>query len=353
MRTELIHVCVGALGLWLAGSNANADEVFASDANGCKVFDPTPQPKESFTWSGGCLDGYADGSGVLQWMDDGKLSTRLEVKLVRGKAEGPGTSVGATGLRFEGSFSDGERSGKGVMTWPNGDQYEGEWLLGKRTGTGVLRRANGDRYEGDFVNGHWSGKGTFTTSAGARYAGDWVNDKREGKGKAIWPDGTRYEGPFVDDKPADPKLLVRESFSTKEDVLGSMIPKPLTTGIDVPLDKNYAQLTPAEQQRVRFLYESMPATDIPPYPLHGPRKIIEAAEKLQSALQVTGDLALAVTVSGKGEPLRVDILRSPDKQMSKVMAEVLLLEKYTPALCKGVPCQMQYPFRVHFLVKYQ
>lgn len=69
-------------------------------------------------------------------------------------------------------------------------------------------------------------------------------------------------------------------------------------------------------------------------------------------MPVTGDLTLAVTVSGKGEPLSVDVIRSPDRQMTKLMAEVLLLEKYTPAVCKGVPCQMQYPFRMHFFVKY-
>jgi hypothetical protein len=103
MRTLMIFFCIGgAIGLLIACPHANAEDVFAADANGCKVFDPNPRPKESFTWSGACLDGYSVGSGILQWIVDGNPSTRLEVTLVRGKAEGPGSSVGATGLRFEG-----------------------------------------------------------------------------------------------------------------------------------------------------------------------------------------------------------------------------------------------------------
>lgn len=33
---------------------------------GCRIVNPSPQPHESTSWSGGCRDGYADGDGVLQ-----------------------------------------------------------------------------------------------------------------------------------------------------------------------------------------------------------------------------------------------------------------------------------------------
>jgi hypothetical protein len=215
----------------------------------------------------------------------------------------------------------------------------------------VLTRANGDRYEGDFVDGKCSGKGTFTTSSGDRYSGDWINNKREGNGQAIWGDGSRYVGAFVNDKPADPKLIVREAYSTKESLTGSLIPQRITTGISVPIDKSYAQLTVEEKRRVSSLYQSMGDGDVPPYPLHGPREIIEAAQKLQKALRVTGELTLAVTVNAKGEPMNVEMLRSPDREMTKVMAQVLLMQKYSPASCKGIPCQMQYPFRIDFAIR--
>jgi hypothetical protein len=282
----------------------------------------------------------------------GKPGTRMEGTLVRGRFEGKGSSVSPNGARFEGTFHEGERSGKGIFTAPNGDRYDGDWLRGARTGSGVLTRTNGDRYEGDFVAGKWSGKGTFTTASGARYSGDWVNNKREGKGEAVWADGSRYVGAFVNDQPADPKLVVRKEYSIKEYTTGSAIPRAIAMGIDVPPYKSYEQLAAQQKRTVRSLYESMPDNDISPYPIHGPQRIIEAAAKIQKALWVTGEMTLAVTVSSKGEPLNVQVLRSPNDEMAKTVAEVLMLEKYTPASCKGVPCQMQYPIRLNFTNKY-
>jgi hypothetical protein len=348
MRGLMIITASASLALWFSPSNANAEDLFLSDANGCKVYDPSPEPDETVTWSGRCLDGYADGSGVVQWLDGATPGTRVEGTLVRGKWEGQTSVLNRSGGRFEGSYHEGERSGKGALTWPNGDRYEGDWQHNKRTGGGVLTRANGDRYEGDFVDGKWSGKGTFTTSAGGRYTGDWVNNKEEGQGEQIWPDGSRYVGPFVNGKPADPKLVVRQTYSIKETETGSLIPEPVVSGISVPVDKSYEQLTPQEKLRVKSLYESMGEGDEPPYPLHGTRQLYEAAEKLQNTLGITGELALVVTVDRKGKPLKVESLRSADKEMTAAMAKVLLLEKYKPALCKGVPCQMQYPFRIKF-----
>lgn len=340
--------CAGAVLGLACFSHAGAQEPYITDANGCKIYNPSPQSDETISWSGGCQDGYASGSGVLQWLRDGKPGTRLEAPFTHGRPEGTGFLVTASGSRFEGNFVDGEPSGKGVMTWPNGDRYEGDWLRGKRTGTGVLARANGDRYEGDFVDGRWSGKGTFTSTSGGQYTGDWFNNKRQGQGQQVWPDGNRYSGAFVDDKPADPKLIGHQTYSVKADVTGSHIPVAAVTGIDVPPDKSYEQLTPQEKLRVKSQYESMAEGDVPPYPLHGPRRIIEATERLQNEFGVSGGLTLAVTISSKGKPLSVEALRSPDDQFAKAVAEVLMLETYTPALCKGVPCQMQYPFRATF-----
>jgi hypothetical protein len=351
VRGFIITIASASVALWILPLTANADEQYLPDANGCKVYDPNPQPDETVTWSGRCLDGYADGPGVVQWLLAGKPGSRFEGMLVRGKSEGQGSEVFQNGARFDGTFHEGERTGKGISTFPNGDRYEGDWLHDKHTGHGVQTRANGDRYEGEFADGKWSGKGTFTSSSGERYSGDWINNKREGKGEELWGDGSRYVGEFVNDKPADPKRITRQTYSTKETVTGSLIPKPVVTGIEVPIDKGYAQLTPEERRRVKSLYESMADGDEPPYPLHGPRQILEAAERLQKAMLVTGKLTLAVTVNSKGEPINVQSILSPDKQMTKIMAEVLLLQKYSPGSCKGVPCQMQYPLRIDFALR--
>jgi hypothetical protein len=325
MRTPVSIIAGFAVGLLSAAVPAFADEVYLPDANGCRIYDPNPKPDETVTWSGGCVDGYGDGPGVVQWLHGATPGTRSEGPLVRGRFDGQVTEIFQNGARFEGTFVAGAASGRGVWTGPKGE-----------------------RYEGDFVRGKWSGEGTFTNASGGRYSGTWVDGKRQGQGEEVWSDGSRYAGAFVDNEPADPKSIVRQTYAITRSTTGSVIPQRAMTNIDVPVDKNYAQLTPQEQRRVRALYDGMPETDAPPYPLHGQRPILDAAMRIERTLRITGELTLAVTVDPKGEPTDVQMIRSPDPQMTKMMAYVLMLQKYSPASCKGVPCQMQYPIRIDF-----
>jgi hypothetical protein len=43
---------------------------------GCKVWNPNPQPNESVTWSGECINGKAHGNGILIWYKNGIESSR-------------------------------------------------------------------------------------------------------------------------------------------------------------------------------------------------------------------------------------------------------------------------------------
>ena len=43
----------------------------ADNKTGCKVWNSNPQANESIEWTGGCVDGYADGYGILQWKKNG------------------------------------------------------------------------------------------------------------------------------------------------------------------------------------------------------------------------------------------------------------------------------------------
>jgi hypothetical protein len=302
MRAARIAVVCISLALLSIVGRASDGDSWIADANGCKFWNPRPQPNESVTWSGQCRDGYGEGVGVLQWFSDGKSASRHEGTFVRGKAAGRGSVISADGIRYEGNFSDGQRSGEGVMTGPKGGRYEGHW----------------------------------------------VDNKREGKGSQVFADGSRYDGDWKDDKPTHPELITRKTYSIKEEVLGSHISSEGIHRIPVPVDKTYSELTPAEKMLVKSLYEPMADADEPPYPLHGPRRILETCEEIEKYLRVRGGLSLAVTVDPDGKPVAVEVLKSPDAEMTKKMAMVLMLEKYKPAVCNGAPCQMQYPFRMEF-----
>jgi hypothetical protein len=372
-----------------------ADAAWITDANGCKVWDEKPTPNETVTWSGACLDGYASGEGVLQWIVNGKLGSRQEGRFAGGKANGKGTHY-VQGMVVEGDFVDGALLGHVVMTWPGGDRYEGDSVAGGRTGKGVLTRANGDRYDGDFVNGKWSGHGTFTNANGARYEGGWLDNKRSGHGVLLYANGDRYEGDFVDgnssghgtytsvdgaryegswldskrngqgdqvyadgaaysgewrdDNPTNPDAIKRKKYALNTDVTGSYIAEHHISNLQVPANKTYAQLTREERQVVKESYEKMAKDDEPPYPLHGVMGILRASETFQRKFLVRGELDLAVTVDSHGTATSVEVYKSPDAQLTKAMASVLMLEKYKPAVCNGSPCQMKFPFKAMYHV---
>ncbi|MBV9549625.1 MAG: hypothetical protein JO256_08150 [Alphaproteobacteria bacterium] len=70
----------------------------------CKIWNPSPQPNESVTWSGGCKDGLASGRGVLRWTENGKPDAQ-----------------------FDGEYANGKRNGPGVLTLPDGRRQSGVW----------------------------------------------------------------------------------------------------------------------------------------------------------------------------------------------------------------------------------
>jgi hypothetical protein len=118
----------------------------------CRVLDPELQGG----YSGGCLNGLAEGEGAA-----------------RGAAE------------YQGGFRQGMKNGKGVKTWPNGDRYEGEFTDDRRNGFGVYTWGRGpwagERYEGGYSNDRRHGFGTYRRPSGDVYTGPWQNDAISGQ----------------------------------------------------------------------------------------------------------------------------------------------------------------------------
>ena len=129
----------------------------------CRVLDPELQR----TYSGGCVNGLADGEGVAS-----------------GTAE------------YQGGFRQGRKHGNGVKTWANGDRYEGEFVNDRREGFGVYT----------WGRGKW---------AGERYEGGYSNDQRHGFGTYRWASGDVYIGPWKEDVGTGPPtgmMLAKQKF---------------------------------------------------------------------------------------------------------------------------------------------
>ena len=141
-----------ALAALLALAISNAPDARAQSA--CKVLDPELQG----SYSGGCVNGLAEGVGEA-----------------RGRA------------LYSGEFRAGRKHGKGVKSWPStGDRYEGHFVDDRKEGTGMYA---------------WGGR---SLSAGERYTGGYLDDRRHGYGVYEWPNGERYQGAWEKDTPTGP-----------------------------------------------------------------------------------------------------------------------------------------------------
>jgi len=98
--------------------------------NGCRVWSPAPSPNETIAWNGGCLGGYAQGRGVLQWYVDGRPARRDEGEFRDGKLTGAGLRVEPDGGRYEGFWRGGRAHGAGRYVAPDGNVFEGFWRNG-------------------------------------------------------------------------------------------------------------------------------------------------------------------------------------------------------------------------------
>ena len=133
----------------------------------CKVHTNCYSPTKTIKWSGGCVDGKAEGYGTVEWYENGKLIIRTTGGFEKGKLEGQGKDEWFDGP-FKGDVYDGEfknnvQHGKGHAKYGNGEIYIGEYKCGKKDGKGIYYYDDGSKYEGLWKNGERvPGKGVRT-----------------------------------------------------------------------------------------------------------------------------------------------------------------------------------------------
>ena len=106
---------------------------------GCYTWNPNPQPEETVTWSGGCVDNKASGKGKRAWRfrKDGQWKTSSgEGEIRNDKMQGHWVSQLSDGSIWEGSYTDDKRHGYWVERGSRGMN----WSCGR----------NGERVDKDF-----------------------------------------------------------------------------------------------------------------------------------------------------------------------------------------------------------
>ncbi|WBS03013.1 hypothetical protein OU994_01515 [Pseudoduganella sp. SL102] len=121
----------------------------------------------------------------------------------------------------------------------------------------------------------------------------------------------------------------------------------------IAFNKPYAELPEDEKARLRGMYEQMGPDDEPPFPVNGYAHLMRTLADIRRKVHIEGVFDLGVIVGPDGRATDIKVYQSPDAhsantKLTKLVAGVLMLEKYKPALCEGKPCTQEFPFAVHF-----
>ena len=101
----------------------------ADPRSGCRAWDNYPAPDDRIQWEGGCIGGYVEGHGTLQWFSKGENYETASGDFNKGMLEGHGTVEAKRG-HFDGEFHGNRPNGVGSFRTKDGDVYSGAWSNG-------------------------------------------------------------------------------------------------------------------------------------------------------------------------------------------------------------------------------
>ena len=169
----------------------------------CTIWNSDSKGNEVISWSGSCDDNKrASGSGVLVWLENGKIVGRFKGTMSNGKAQGYGRlyfQVDDGFAHYVGDFRDSEMHGQGILEFPDKSLVEGDFSHDKMNGFIKVTLTEGGSYEGEVSNNIPHGKGLQITPEGEEYYGEFIEGKRAGQGTLLLPNGDIYEGQFKND----------------------------------------------------------------------------------------------------------------------------------------------------------
>ena len=140
-----------------------------------------------------------------------------------------------------------------------------------------------------------------------------------------------------------------DAFSLRGDARpGSAVRTAIAASAHIPLDKRYEELTAEQRAVLNANYEAVGLDDEPPFPAAGLEPLVRLLHQAQQKLRARGELYLVATVAADGTVTEVKTVGSPSAEMTRVASSALMLTRFKPARCAGVPCSMQYPFALKF-----
>lgn len=109
---DFLRICFAFLILLLripAGYGQESEGYFIKDASSqCRVWFKHTFSEDSITWSGGCVNGYAEGKGTMLGFTKGKQTCRYTGFLSMGKPNGKGVFTFWGDRKLEGNFRNGD-----------------------------------------------------------------------------------------------------------------------------------------------------------------------------------------------------------------------------------------------------
>lgn len=312
----------------------------------CQVFNSDPTLQERFVWNGSCSEGYAHGTGHLQWyLKNGTAGTRYEGPLHAGRMHGSGAIRYADGAVYQGQFHHGLEQGTGTIIRDKEYAMTARFEAGEPSGSVHVQYQNGDLYQGEWSKGGPQGQGRMDFALGGSYRGAWQAGRMHGHGTITYPNGLVREGDFGDDtRPV--KAASGKGNILEDDQDGRSFGVEVARGLPVPFDKRYDELTMEQRRTVRGWFPLLQEGDRPPYPAQGMGDLLRAVSRVHQHLDEYGDLWLDIAVDERGVTQGATARRTPSLKVAEYAAEVLMAFRYTPAQCGGQPCAMSFPFRI-------
>ncbi len=121
-KSILLIICTTIL---FAITPLYADNWIQDAANGCKIWNPHPQPGETIEWYGSIETNTACGYGMAVWKQKGKETENVSGQWKKGKPDGYAVWNSANGAQYAGEWKNGVKQGYGILTSPDGSIFIG------------------------------------------------------------------------------------------------------------------------------------------------------------------------------------------------------------------------------------